>query len=147
MRHVEIRRLSRRKVLSQLPLFDGVGSPKFPKPSLPDTLIKNKNTLLACELLYSSYPSPRSLISPSSILLALRTYLPVQKIQFERTKVKHRLPIQYHYSEGHKSSLSLSHYCQLILVLFGGWVMDWERLDFRDWYGNGSDKLSRMGHN
>ncbi len=65
------RTLGRQSHVSRI--FVGVGSPNphYLKPWSP-----NKTLYLLVKFLYSSCPSPRSFISPSSILLALRTYLP-----------------------------------------------------------------------
>ncbi len=116
-------------VLPRLPLFDGVGSLKFPNPSLPETLIPNETLYLLGSSFISSCPS----FDPSSVLLP--SCLP-----YARTFPSPEKPSSSHKSQTTTPDFSFRINCQLI------WGMDWGRLDFWNWQGNGSDKRSGMGH-
>ncbi len=127
-------------VLPRLPLFDGVGSPKFPNPSLPETLIPNKTLYLLVKFLYFFLSKFRSLISAYSFLLALRTYLPISKTIFIAQKSNN--DSRFHIIK-QRATNCLSHFA-LIASSFEVWIEG--GLILGNWQGNGSDKRSGMGH-
>jgi hypothetical protein len=98
------------------------------RPLIPISQIKHSTCL------WSSFIIPVQVLDTSSVLPACPTHVPfhLNKNHFISTKAKHRLPIQHHISKGHKILSLFRFVASSFKVFFGGRVMDWGRLDFRE---------------
>jgi hypothetical protein len=109
--------------MPRLPLFDGVGLPNIPNPSLPETLIPNEthSTCLGVPLFFLS-----SIPHQSFLLPAYPTHVPsrLQKIPTYRHKSQTSTLDSISYFKGPQNSLSFRIITSSLKVLFGGRGMD-----------------------